>query len=132
MPQAGDLEGRPISEILKYALEANVLKSVIGVAALNAISQCFLESEGQMGNQIAKDVDSFDLLEIQPHETVSLIGAFVPYIRRLRMMGNHFFIIEKNPRALRLDEMKYFKSESEMENALDKSDVVIGTGTAKG
>ena len=130
MPQAGDLEGRPIFEILKYALDANVLKSAIGVATLNAISQSLLESEGQMGNQMAKDVDGFDLLEIQPHETVSLIGAFLPYIRKLKMMGNPFFIIERNPQALRLDEMKYFKSESEMGAAIDKSDVVISTGTA--
>jgi uncharacterized protein (DUF4213/DUF364 family) len=130
MPQAGELEGRPISEILKYALDANVLKSAIGVATLNAISQSLLESEGRMVSESAKDVDGFDLLEIQPHETVSLIGAFLPYIRRLKMMGNPFFIIEKNPQALRFDEMKYFKSELEMGAALDKSDVVIGTGTA--
>jgi uncharacterized protein (DUF4213/DUF364 family) len=130
MPQAGGLEGQPLSEILKYALDANVLKSAIGVATLNAISQSLLESEGQMGSQIAKDVDGFDLLEIQPHETVSLIGAFPPYIRRLKMMGNPFFIFEKNPQSLRWDEMKYFKSESEMGATLDKSDVVISTGTA--
>lgn len=91
MPQAGDLEGRPISEILKYALEVNVLKGAVGVATLNAISQSLLESERQMENQIAKDVDGFDLLNIQPHETVSLIGAFLPYIRRLKMMGSFFY-----------------------------------------
>jgi uncharacterized protein (DUF4213/DUF364 family) len=91
MPQAGDLEGRPISEILKYALEVNVLKSAVGMATLNAISQSLLESETQMENQIAKDVDGFALLNIQPHETVSLIGAFLPYIRRLKMMGSFFY-----------------------------------------
>ena len=130
MPQAGHLEGLPVSEILKYALDANVLKSAIGVASLNAVSQFLIESEGQMGNPIAQDVDGFDLLKIEAHETVSLIGAFVPYIRRLKISGNPFFIIEKKPQALRLDEMKYFKPESEMWAALDKSDVIIGTGTA--
>jgi uncharacterized protein (DUF4213/DUF364 family) len=130
MPQAGNLEGRRILEIIKYALDTNVLKSAIGVAVLNALSQSIFESEDRMDYQMVKDADGFDLLEIQPHQTVSLIGAFGPYIRRLKMMGNPFFIIEKNPQTLRADEMKYFRPESEMASTLEKSDAVIATGTA--
>jgi len=130
MPQAGDLEGKPVSEILKYSLDSNVLKSAIGVATLNALSQLVIDSDAGLEYQIIKDADGFDLLDIQPNETVSLIGAFGPYIRRLKMMGNPFFIIEKNSQTLRSEEMKYFKSESEMPSALEKSDVVIMTGTA--
>jgi uncharacterized protein (DUF4213/DUF364 family) len=130
MPQAGNLEGSPVSEILKYALDPNVLKSAIGVATLNALSQLILESENKGEYQVIKDKDGFDLLEIQPKETVTLIGAFGPYIRRLKMMGNPFFIVEKNPQTLRPDEMKYYKSDSEMATALKNSDDVIITGTA--
>ncbi len=67
MPQAGNLEGRPILEIIKYALDTNVLKSAIGVATLNALSQSIFESEDRMEYQMVKDADGFDLLEIQPH-----------------------------------------------------------------
>jgi uncharacterized protein (DUF4213/DUF364 family) len=130
MPQAGDLEGSPLSEILKYSLDNNVLKSAIGVAAVNAISQWIIESEGEKNYRVIKDKDGFDLLEVQPGETVSLIGAFGPYIRRLKMMGNPFFIIEKNPQTLRPDEIKYFEPETGMASSLEKSDVVIITGTA--
>lgn len=89
-----------------------------------------IEQEGNIEYWIIKDKDGFDLLKIEPHETVSLIGAFGPYIRLLKIMGNPFFIIEKNPQTLRPDEMKFFKSESEMSSALEKSNVVIITGTA--
>ena len=130
MPRAGGLEGRPASEIIQYCLDPNVLKSAMGVAALNALSQSIFESDDRMDYQMVKDADGFDLLEIQPHETVSLIGAFGPYIRRLKVMGNPFFIIEKNPQTLRADEMKYFRPESEMSSALEKSGVVVLTGTA--
>ena len=130
MPQAGNFEGSPVSEVLKYALDTNVLKSAIGVATLNALTQWIIESEEEGGYHLIQDKDGFDLLEIQPHETVSLIGAFGPYIRRLKTMGNPFFIIEKNAQSLKPDEMKYFKPESEMRNAIDKSSVVIITGTA--
>lgn len=130
MPQAGNLGGSPVSEILKYALNPNVLKSAIGVATLNALSQLIIETETKGEHRIIKDKDGFDLLEIQPHETVSLIGAFGPYIRRLKMMGNPFFIIEKNPQTLRPDEMKYYRSDSEMATTLKDSDDLIITGTA--
>ena len=128
MPQAGNLEDKPVSEILQYALDANVLKSAIGVAALNALSQLVLETK-DTENPTIKNQDGFDLLRIQPNEHVSIIGAFGPYIRRLKMMGNPFFVVEKNPLTLRPDEMKYFRPESEMQSALEKSDVVIMTGT---
>jgi len=130
MPQAGALEGTPISEIVKYSLDPNVVKSAIGVATLNAVSQLILESGNGKEYDMIKDQDGFNLLNIRPHETVSLIGAFGPYIRRLKMMGNPFFIIEKNSQTLRLDEMKHFKPESEMRDALEKSRVAILTGTS--
>jgi uncharacterized protein (DUF4213/DUF364 family) len=130
MPQAGKLRGTPVSETLKYALDPNVLKSAVGVATLNALSQWMIESEDETDYHIVKEADGFDLLKIEPRETISLIGAFAPYIRRLKMMGNPFFIIEKRAQTLRLDEMKYFKPDSEMRNALEKSGVVIITGTA--
>jgi uncharacterized protein (DUF4213/DUF364 family) len=130
MPQAGNLEGRSVFEILKYSLDPNVLKSAIGVATLNALSQLIIESEDGTEYQVVKDKDGFDLLEIQPDEAVTLIGAFGPYIRRLKMMGNPFYIVEKNPQTLRSDEIKYYRSDSEMAATLGKSNVVIITGTA--
>ncbi len=130
MPQAGNLEGRPASEVLTYSLDPNVLKSAIGVAAMNAISQRILDSGNGGEYRIVKETDGFDLLDIQPNETVALIGAFGPYIRRLKRMGNPFFIIEKNPQTLRPEEMKWYRRESEMATLLAGSDAIVMTGTA--
>lgn len=130
MPPAGNLEGKPIPEILNYSLDANVLKSAIGIAALNGLSQWIIESGNEREYEVVKDKDGFDLLDIQSHETVSLVGAFTPYIKRLKAMGNPFYIIEKNRQTLRPDEMKHFKPESEMKTAIENSQVVIITGTA--
>ena len=46
------------------------------------------------------------------------------------MMGNPFFVIERNPQTLRPDEMKFFRSEAEAGATLERSDVAILTGTA--
>lgn len=130
MPQAGHLEGKPVSEMINYSLDPNVLKSAIGIAVLNALSQWIVESGNQREHTVVRDRDGFDLLEIQSYETVSLVGAFGPYIKRLKAMGNPFYIIEKNRQTLRPDEMKHFKPESEMKTAIEKSQAVISTGTA--
>lgn len=130
MPLAGNLDGKPASEVVHYSLDPNVLKSAIGIATLNGLSQQIIESENQRDYEVVADMDGFDLLHIQSHETVSLIGAFGPYIKRLKAMGNPFYIIEKNRQTLRPEEMKYFKPESEMKTAIENSQAVIITGTA--
>jgi len=130
MPPAGNLDVKPFSEIVNYSLDPNVLKSAIGIATLNGLSQWIIESGNEREYEVVKDRDGFDLLDIQPHETVSLVGAFTPYIKRLKAMGNPFYIIEKNRQTLRPDEMKHFKPESEMKTAIENSQVIIITGTA--
>lgn len=130
MPPAGRMEGMPVSEVIHYALDHNVLKSAIGIALLNGLTQWLVDSGKGTDYKLVKDRDGFDLLDIQPFETVSLVGSFGPFIKRLKAMGNPFYIIEKNPQALRSDEMKYFRPESEMKGALENSQVIILTGTA--
>jgi uncharacterized protein (DUF4213/DUF364 family) len=130
MPQAGHLDGRPTSELIRYALDRNVLKSAIGIAVLNAVSQSAMESDHRANYSVVKDADGFDILNVRNNDRVALIGAFTPYIRRLREMGNPFFIVEKNPRALKPDEMGLFRPESDLTETLERSDVIIMTGTA--
>ncbi len=130
MPPAGNLDGQSVSQIIPYALDSNVLKSAIGIATLNGLSQWIIESGNEKEDELVEGKDGFDLLDIQPYETVSLVGAFGPYIKRLKAMGNPFFILEKSRQTLRPDEMKYFKPDSEMKTAIENSRVVIITGTA--
>lgn len=130
MPQAGRLGRRPLSEYIGFALEGNVLKSAIGVAALNALSQALWDSGLGGDYPVVKGEDGFDLLDIRPGETVVLVGAFGPYIRRLKMMGNPFRVIEKNSETLRPEEMRYFRPAEQMASALAEADAVIVTGTA--
>jgi uncharacterized protein (DUF4213/DUF364 family) len=130
MPKAGNLDGKAASTLIDDCLEANVLKSALGVATLNALSQRILASSDLTGYQMVKDADGFDLLNIQPRERVCLIGAFGPYIRRLKGMENPFYVLERNPQTLRPEELKYFRPQSQTKPTLEESDVVIMTGTA--
>lgn len=130
MPDAGKLTRKDIDECLAYAMSSNPIKSAIGVAVLNALSHYLFENA--LGNHydILCGGDGLDSMEISPPETVCLVGAFTPYIRRFKTAGNQFFIIEKTPEALRPEEMKYYRPPSEAPHVLSESDVVIITGAA--
>ncbi len=130
MPDAGKLAIKDIDELLSYAKSPNPIKGAIGVAVLNALSHYLLEKGLEQDYDIRYDRDGLDLLEIGSHETVCLVGAFTPYIRRFKTSDNQFFIIEKTPEPLRPEEMEYYRPTSEGPRVLAESDVVIITGSA--
>lgn len=130
MPDAGKLATKDIDELLSYAKSPNPIKGAIGVAVLNALSHYLLENGLSQEYDIRYGRDGLDFMEIGSHETVCLVGAFTPYIRRFKTSGNQFFIIEKTPEPLRPEEMRYYKPTSEGPRALSESDVVIITGSA--
>ncbi len=130
MPDAGNLTHKGMEEFLAYALSPNPIKSAIGVAALNALSHYLLENGLGKSYEVQYDRDGLDSMEISSLETVSLVGAFTPYIRRFKTSGNQFFIIEKTPEALKPEEMEYYRAPGQAPHVLSESDVVIITGSA--
>ncbi|UCD71944.1 MAG: DUF364 domain-containing protein [Syntrophobacterales bacterium] len=130
MPDAGNLTRKNIDELLGYAMSPNPIKSAIGVAVLNALSHYLLENGRPWHYDIHYGRDGIDLLKIRPHDTICLVGAFTPYIRRLKTSGNRLFIIEKTAEALRPEEMKYYRPPSQAAHVLAESDVVVITGSA--
>jgi len=117
MPRQG-IWGKPVSEILKYAWTLMSWRAPSGVATLNALTQWIVESEDGIEYQTTEDAMARSFSNPTPWDGL-FNRRFRPYIRRLKMMGNPFFIIEKNPQTLRTDEIKYFKSESEMASTLE-------------
>ncbi len=130
MPDAGKLTKKGIDAFLAYAMSSNPIKSAIGVAVLNALSHYLFENGLGKHYDIYYGGDGLDSMEISLPETVCLVGAFAPYIRRFKTSGNQFFIIEKTPEALRPEEMKYYRLPSEAPHVLSESDAVIITGAA--
>jgi len=67
------------------------------VATLNAVSHAILDSPRGQEVPVVKDADGFDLLDIRPNDTVSLVGRLCSVYPASQQMGNPFFIIERNP-----------------------------------
>ncbi len=130
MPDAGNLIRKDIHELLAYAMSLSPVKSAIGVALLNALSHYLFENALKKHYEIHYGADGLDSMEIGPLDTVCLVGAFTPYIRRFKAWGNRFFIIERTPEALRPEEMEYYRPPSEVSHVLSESEVVFITGSA--
>jgi uncharacterized protein (DUF4213/DUF364 family) len=129
MPKAGDLRSADIREVIDEALSPNVMRSALGVAAINALSAHLLSSSDSE-YELREDEDAFKSIDIKKDQRIALVGAFTPYIREIKSMGNPFHIIEKNPATLRSDELKYYVPAESAAEVLPQSDIAIVTGTA--
>ncbi|MEE8449553.1 MAG: DUF364 domain-containing protein [Thermodesulfobacteriota bacterium] len=129
MPQAGRMTGRPIEEVLDYARDKNVLKAAMGVAAANAVSQYLWQKQPAQGFLIEPEMDAIEGVDFSIARTVTLVGAFTPFIKLLKEQPCQLYILEKNPQALKEDELKYFRPPEAAAEVLPQSDVAILTGT---
>lgn len=123
MPEAGKMQGKGIQEVLSYGRDKNVLKSAIGVAAVNALSQYLWDTLGPERYEIIPGKDATEDIDFSQVKTTTLVGAFTPYIRQLKALGKNFFILEKSPDTLKGDELKYYRPAETAPEILPQSDI---------
>ncbi len=88
MEMAGELSGKPTSQILDLFMEKDVISSAVGLATFNALIVGRLpDSQGE---------DFLDLIALQPGERVGMVGFFGPVIPLIRRAGCNLLIFEKN------------------------------------
>lgn len=127
MPQAGELLKLDIKTLMDYALEENPLRAAIGVATLNALSAILLE-EKDCPYRLAGLGDVLDLMEIHKEDTVGMIGAFPPFIKKLKETCKNLHVFEKNPWLAKEVGMEELQPESLARDILPNCDVLIITG----
>ncbi len=116
--EAGTFAGRPAGELLRMIdHSSNPVFRTIGLAAANALAAGIPSGEGSRE-------DILDIMDIQSHEHVVMVGFFAPLVPRIRKTGCRFDIIELNrgkPGTI---------SPEEGRPLLGKCDVAILTGTS--
>ncbi len=127
MPNAGNLLNYRTSELLNYALDNNPLKSAIGVATMNALSNLIMEN-GYKGYKIWEYKDALDLVSIKETDRVVMIGAFPPFIRKITGYTKNIKVIERDPRAFLRGEGVPVYSEEEGKKIIPEADILIITG----
>ena len=128
MPKSGHLSGQPLDEVLMDSMNPSPLKSAIGVAAVNAISQKILFDGKYEKHKAIFYMDVIDAIKIKPTDTVAMVGAFTPYIKRLEGNVKKRYVIERNPRAM-VKGGTPLHPEELSKKLLPKADVVIASGS---
>lgn len=121
--KAGTLAGKPAIEIAELSKSWDLSESVVGVAALNALSQLAIERNRK--RYTITEGDFVDHVEIRKGDTVVLVGNIHPFVPKIKEKTQKLYILEKNPRLREPKGLPDFAAEE----VLPSADIVIITGT---
>jgi len=121
---AGTLSGKPAIKIACMSRSWDLSQSVVGVAALNALSQAAMRiginqyriSEGGISKSI----------RIKRSDVVVMVGYMVPIAEAIRGRVKHLYILERNPQLRFSDALL----DTVCEDVLPRADVAVITGSA--
>jgi uncharacterized protein (DUF4213/DUF364 family) len=113
-----------VLELLETSKKGSLIGS-LKVATLNAISSGILENSDYT---VLKKTDPIDLIDLNEPQTITIVGAFQSYIRRISPTKNRLFVLEMNKESLSKKHRKHYVPAHEFLNVLPVSDTVIITG----
>jgi uncharacterized protein (DUF4213/DUF364 family) len=118
------ITGRNVLDLLRSRKDSKLMAS-LKIAVLNAISSGIILS-GKY--RIVENCDPADMVDYSGHKTVTIVGAFQSYIRKISETESKLFVLELNENAFKDEDKKYFVPASEYGKIIPLSDVIIVTG----
>lgn len=128
-PMPGKQKGRKVSSLLQDLYSPFPLRRALALAGLNALIEFLWTREQNSRWFIRKNEDAYDALTIMPDSRVVLVGAFPPYMKKLRSIGNSFSLMELSPSILKEEEIPHLVSGNLAIERLNQADIAIITGT---
>ncbi|MBI4186840.1 MAG: DUF364 domain-containing protein [Chloroflexi bacterium] len=130
MPQAGRLRGRTAWDLADEARSRFRLRRAVGVATLNALSASLMAEKGIPGGRIVSNADALDMAHIGAGDSVVLVGAFIPFIKKLKEQGVKLRVIDKHRDALRGEDLPLWAPPESIDKVLPEADIAVITGSA--
>ena len=118
------ITGEKAIELLETTKKGSLIDT-LKVAVLNAVSSGILENSDYT---ILRNTDPIDLIDLKTPQTITIVGAFQSYIRRISQTNNRLYVLELNEEALSEKDRKFYVPANEFPNILPVSDIVIITG----
>jgi len=122
------LAGRPAAELMRDALSDNGLRRAVGIATLNALAELAWRRRPCPGIELMPGADAFDATEFGPGDRVVLVGAFIPFLKELKRRRQPFLVLERNPAALKPEEMPFYRPADLAPEIVPGADVLLITG----
>jgi uncharacterized protein (DUF4213/DUF364 family) len=116
--------GQKVPDILGTKKESGIISS-LKTAVINAVSSGIISS----GNyRIIEDCDPIGLLDLTSRRTITIVGAFQSYIRKISETENKLYVLELSENAFPPEQKKFYVPADEYINILPVSDIIIITG----
>jgi uncharacterized protein (DUF4213/DUF364 family) len=120
---AGTLAGRPVTEFLGMIESWDFIERVIGVSALNALSQIVFEKEPD--RYLMEERNLVEVVEVNREDTVVMVGNIKPFTPVFTSNARVLHILERSPRR-----EEGVLPDTACEQLVPEADVVVITGSA--
>jgi uncharacterized protein (DUF4213/DUF364 family) len=118
------IRGKRVTDILETTKKSSTIYS-LKTAVLSAISSKIISSPDY---RIIENCDPVQLIDLDKEKTITIVGAFQSYIRKIAGTKNRLNVLELNENALHGELQKYYVPAVEYKSIIPVSDVVIITG----
>jgi uncharacterized protein len=118
------IKGRKVADILETDKITGMISS-LKTAVLSALSSRVILAGGY---NIMENLDPIQLINHDSSRTITIVGAFQSYIRKIRETGNRLYVLELDENALDEDQREFFVPANDYKKIFPLSDTVIITG----
>lgn len=126
-PSPISLKGMSVHDALKQP-GRSMLADLVKLVVMNALSSRFLTPDRY---RIIYDADALDLMDLRKAGKIGMVGAFIPFLRQLKMMPDiDLAVIERTRETLKPDEMRFYVPADKAREVLPTCDTVIITGAS--
>jgi uncharacterized protein len=122
----GNFKGRKVADLFDLPDQSCFIKT-IQLAVMNAISA---ELIAESDYRIIENQDPVELIDFQGKKRVSVVGAFLSYIKKIAETKCTLHIVELNEAAVPDEYKQYLVSSQQADEAISQSDIVIITGAS--
>jgi uncharacterized protein len=118
------IQGRKVIELLESPKKSALVRT-LKIAVLNAVSTRIIERNNY---KVIRNTDPIDLLDLSGQKTITMVGAFQSYIKKISETKNKLSVLEFNENALLAEHRHYYVPAVKFTEILPVSDIVIITG----
>jgi uncharacterized protein (DUF4213/DUF364 family) len=118
------IKGQKVKDLLETGNNSATISS-IKMAVLYAVSSSIISSANY---RIIENCDPIQLLDLGSDKTITIVGAFQSYIRKVSVTENKFYILEMDVNTIAPEHRQFFAPADEYRKVLQVSDIVIITG----
>ena len=118
------IKGQKVIELFNKSSNLKIIDT-LKVAELNALSSQIISKNNY---RIIEGTDPIDLIDLTHSKTISIVGAFQSYIKKVAATKNKLYVLELDENALNEDQKQFYIPADKYSEILPRSDIIIITG----